>query len=296
MGLPIVVALAGLAAGFLGIFIATNFFDIATFTPVIAAMIGLGVGIDYSLFIVTRFREGLHKGASIEESVARAMDTAGRAVLFAGIVVVIAILGSDRRRASVHDGLCRRRWPGRRILPSPSRSRSCPHCSGLPVTGLTSGASSASSRPRRMPARPLARASAAVSSRSHCCIAAAFGGVSPVPGRTSFHDQPGLHRCRRTTPNRPIRARPTISSPPVSDPASIIPFLVAIEGDGPLDQNQLNTWPMPSARNRMSSRWPPVPQRNRRCGRHLDRADVSIQGRFRRSTLCITCATTRCLR
>jgi RND superfamily putative drug exporter len=93
MGLPLLIALAGLAAGFFGVFLATNVFDIATFTPGIAAMIGLGVGIDYSLFIVTRFREGLHKGISVEESVARAMDTAGRAVLFAGIVVVIAVLG-----------------------------------------------------------------------------------------------------------------------------------------------------------------------------------------------------------
>ena len=93
MGLPLITALAGLAAGFLGMFLVTNFLDIATFTPATAAMIGLGVGIDYSLFIVTRFREGLHKGLSIEESVARAMDTAGRSVLFAGIVVVIAVVG-----------------------------------------------------------------------------------------------------------------------------------------------------------------------------------------------------------
>lgn len=93
MGLPLITALAGLAAGFFGMFIVTNFLDIATFTPATAAMIGLGVGIDYSLFIVTRFREGIHKGLSIEESVARAMDTAGRSVLFAGIVVVIAVVG-----------------------------------------------------------------------------------------------------------------------------------------------------------------------------------------------------------
>jgi RND superfamily putative drug exporter len=93
VGLPLIVALVGLGLGFLGVFIATNFFDIATFTPGIMAMIGLGVGIDYSLFIVTRFREGLHRGVSVEEAVARAMDTAGRSVLFAGTVVVIATLG-----------------------------------------------------------------------------------------------------------------------------------------------------------------------------------------------------------
>ena len=93
MGVPLLVALAGLAAGFSGVFIVTNWLDIATFTPGIAAMIGLGVGIDYSLFIVTRYREGLHNGLSVENAVARAMDTAGRAVLFAGVVVLIAILG-----------------------------------------------------------------------------------------------------------------------------------------------------------------------------------------------------------
>ena len=93
MGLPILTAVGGLAVGFFGVFLATNLFDIATFTPAIAAMIGLGVGIDYSLFIVTRFREGIHRGLGVQESVARAMETAGRAVLFAGIVVVIAVLG-----------------------------------------------------------------------------------------------------------------------------------------------------------------------------------------------------------
>jgi putative drug exporter of the RND superfamily len=93
MGLPLLTAIGGLAVGFLGVFLMTNVFNIATFTPAIAAMIGLGVGIDYSLFIVTRFREGLHRGISVEEAVARAMETAGRAVLFAGIVVVIAVLG-----------------------------------------------------------------------------------------------------------------------------------------------------------------------------------------------------------
>ena len=56
-------------------------------------MIGLGVGIDYALFIVTRFRENLHKGHSIEPSTLIAMDTAGRAVLFAGTTVVISLMG-----------------------------------------------------------------------------------------------------------------------------------------------------------------------------------------------------------
>jgi RND superfamily putative drug exporter len=93
MGLPIVSAFAGLAAGFLGIMLATRFFDIASFTATFAIMIGLGVGIDYALFVVTRYREGLRSGMSVEEAVVRAIDTAGRAVAFAGTVVAIALLG-----------------------------------------------------------------------------------------------------------------------------------------------------------------------------------------------------------
>lgn len=93
MGLPLITAIAGLAAGFFSIFLATRFLDIATFTPAIAAMIGLGVGIDYALFIVTRYREGMHSGLSVPDAVSKTMDTAGRSVLFAGTVVVIALLG-----------------------------------------------------------------------------------------------------------------------------------------------------------------------------------------------------------
>lgn len=93
MGLPIVSALAGLGAGFLGIMFATRFMDISSFTPSFAAMIGLGVGIDYALFVVTRFREGLSHGLSVEQAAVRSVDTAGRAVAFAGTVVIISLLG-----------------------------------------------------------------------------------------------------------------------------------------------------------------------------------------------------------
>ncbi len=63
------------------------------FAPTLGAMIGLGVGIDYALFIVTRYREGTREGFSPEEATVRAMDTAGRAVAFAGITVVVSLLG-----------------------------------------------------------------------------------------------------------------------------------------------------------------------------------------------------------
>jgi RND superfamily putative drug exporter len=93
MGLPIVTALIGLTIGFMGIFITTRYLDIATFAPQFASMIGIGVGIDYALFIVTRFREGINDGLSPKEATGRALDTAGRAVIFAGTVVVISMLG-----------------------------------------------------------------------------------------------------------------------------------------------------------------------------------------------------------
>jgi putative drug exporter of the RND superfamily len=97
MGLPIITALFGLGAGLGLIALFTHVVDTPNFSSELAAMIGLGVGIDYSLFILTRFREAYATpGPSfgdVRESVVQAMDTAGRAVLFAGCTVVIALLG-----------------------------------------------------------------------------------------------------------------------------------------------------------------------------------------------------------
>ena len=94
MGLPITTALFGLGSGLAVVALGSRIFDTADFAPQLAAMIGLGVGIDYSLFIVTRFRDAFaENGGKIEESVVEAMDTAGRSVMFAGFTVMIAILG-----------------------------------------------------------------------------------------------------------------------------------------------------------------------------------------------------------
>jgi putative drug exporter of the RND superfamily len=71
----------------------SNVIDMPDFTTAMVAMIGLGVGIDYALFIVTRYREGLRLGLNVEDSVAESMDTSGRAVLFAGITVIISLMG-----------------------------------------------------------------------------------------------------------------------------------------------------------------------------------------------------------
>ncbi len=93
MGLPIITALFALGVGISLVTLATHIFDMANFAPVLAAMIGLGVGIDYALFILTRFRNGLDDGLEPREASVAAVDTAGRAVLFAGITVIIALMG-----------------------------------------------------------------------------------------------------------------------------------------------------------------------------------------------------------
>jgi RND superfamily putative drug exporter len=97
MGLPIATALLGLGTGLGAIALFTHVVDTPNFSSELAAMIGLGVGIDYSLFILTRFREAYASPGptfgNARESVIQAIDTAGRAVLFAGCTVVIALLG-----------------------------------------------------------------------------------------------------------------------------------------------------------------------------------------------------------
>lgn len=93
MGLPMGAAIFGLGAGFSAIGLGANLASFPAFSPQFAAMIGIGVGIDYSLLIVTRFREGLHAGKSVEEAVVLAVTTSGRAVIFAGLVVAVAFLG-----------------------------------------------------------------------------------------------------------------------------------------------------------------------------------------------------------
>jgi RND superfamily putative drug exporter len=93
MFIPIVLAIVALAAAFMLLFILAGFTDINTITPILVSMIGLGVGIDYSLFIVTRFRQALHEGLSPRDAAAEAGASAGRAVLFAGATVAIAVSG-----------------------------------------------------------------------------------------------------------------------------------------------------------------------------------------------------------
>src|SRR5262245_22529465 len=93
MLIPIALAITAVATAFLLLFIIAGFTDINTITPVLVSMIGLGVGIDYSLFIVTRFRQLLHEGLSPQGAAAEAGSSAGRAVLFAGLTVAISVTG-----------------------------------------------------------------------------------------------------------------------------------------------------------------------------------------------------------
>jgi putative drug exporter of the RND superfamily len=93
MGLPIGVGLAGIGVGTILAGFLSNVFEVPDFAQMLGVMIGLGVGIDYALFIVTRFRENRARGRSVEQSVVGAINTAGRAVTFAGITVVISLLG-----------------------------------------------------------------------------------------------------------------------------------------------------------------------------------------------------------
>lgn len=93
MGLPIGIALLGLAVASSIVTIASNIVSMPDAATSMVAMIGIGVGIDYALFIVTRFREARHDGRDLEDAIVEAINTSGRAVIFAGLTVIIALLG-----------------------------------------------------------------------------------------------------------------------------------------------------------------------------------------------------------
>jgi len=105
MGLPIMTALFGIGTGAALVLIVRNVVDMPDFTMAAVAMVGIGVGIDYALFIVTRYREALRAGLEPEGAVVRAVDTAGRAVLFAGTTVMISILGLLLMKLSSNRGV-----------------------------------------------------------------------------------------------------------------------------------------------------------------------------------------------
>ena len=91
--LPLITALAAIGIGYAVTGLLTHVFSVASFATILGVLIGLGVGVDYALFIVTRHRTGLLGGRSVEDAAANAVNTAGRAVFFAGLIVCIALLG-----------------------------------------------------------------------------------------------------------------------------------------------------------------------------------------------------------
>jgi len=93
MNITIAVALAGVGGGLALTVLFSNLFTVPEFATTIGAMIGLGVGIDYALFIVNRYRRSLHDGFAPLDAAGMALDTSGRSVIFAGATVVVSLLG-----------------------------------------------------------------------------------------------------------------------------------------------------------------------------------------------------------
>ncbi len=104
-GLPLVTAVIGIGSGLAGIGLWAAVVDTPDFTVQVASMIGIGVGIDYALFIVTRFREARGRGLDPHAATIEAVSTAGRAVVFAGLTVMISLLGMILMRLSFLNGL-----------------------------------------------------------------------------------------------------------------------------------------------------------------------------------------------
>jgi RND superfamily putative drug exporter len=91
--IPIFLAISAVMSAFALLFLLANLTEINTVTPLLVSMIGIGVGIDYSLFIVTRFRQLIHEGLTPADAAAEAGASAGRAVIFAGLTVAISVSG-----------------------------------------------------------------------------------------------------------------------------------------------------------------------------------------------------------
>ncbi|MCC3767167.1 MMPL family transporter, partial [Streptomyces sp. UNOC14_S4] len=103
--LPIATALVGVGTAAMGTVLLGHVMTVAGFAPMLGTLIGLGVGIDYALFIVTRHRKGLRAGLSVQEAAERAVATTGRAVVFAGGTVCVALLGMLVLRMSFLNGV-----------------------------------------------------------------------------------------------------------------------------------------------------------------------------------------------
>jgi RND superfamily putative drug exporter len=136
MSVPIVTAILGLLVGLSAIGLLGHVIQVPTVAPILATMIGLGVGIDYSLFILTRHRGFMEQGHSPDESAARAVATAGGAVVFAGGTVVIALASLAVARIPVVSTLGYTAALMVAVAVAP-RSPCCPRCSGFSAPAST---------------------------------------------------------------------------------------------------------------------------------------------------------------
>ena len=174
--LPLITALAGVIAGQMAIAPLTHAMSIVTIAPIIAALVGLGVGIDYALFIVSRHRRGLEAGLSAEDAAVTALNTSGRAVLFAGGTVCAALLGILVLRFSFLNGLA-------------IASALTVLCTVLATTTMLPGAVRPVRRARAQPA-PAPQAPATVPATVRLAGAGGGGRVDPVGGHRAA--APGL--------------------------------------------------------------------------------------------------------
>ncbi len=170
MALPIVVALAGIAVGLPIIGLLTHVYPLQSFATTLATMIGIGVGIDYALFVVTRYRQGLQAGLDPEEAVITAIDTSGRAVLFAGLTVIIALFGMLAIGLSFISGLGIGAAAVVAVTVRPPRSRCCPPCSASSARTSTSCGCRGCTTTATAPARPSGTVGAASCSAGRGCL------------------------------------------------------------------------------------------------------------------------------
>jgi putative drug exporter of the RND superfamily len=211
MGLPILTALLGIGAGLSLIALVGHLVPAPSFSPIVATMIGLGVGVDYALFIVSRFREALRAGEAPAAATVTAMRTAGRSVLIAGTTVVIAMLGLLVLRQPLLNGVAAAAALTVAMVMLASLTL-------LPaLLGFTGGRLGKPSRLTRVFRRPRATppgttAPVAVSSVAASSVAASSGGSSPggtSPGGTSRRAgsaPPAAQRWAAVIQRRPLVA------------------------------------------------------------------------------------------
>lgn len=219
--LPIATALVGVGTAYAGTVLLGHAMTVADFAPMLGMLIGLGVGIDYALFVVTRHRRGLKSGLTVAEAARNAVATTGRAVVFAGVTVCVSLLGMLILRLGFLDGVAVAAsltvlltvaasvtllpallsWAGPRALSRRERRRLAEHG---PEPELPTG-----SPPAGPPSSNAAPSSSAPSpSPSWCC--------SPCPPSRCAWAPP----TRATTPGPPPPGRPTTCSRRTSGPAS----------------------------------------------------------------------------